>query len=169
MVKTPDVGVRVITMTSSKEQEIEIEKRRERLVSLLASGITSPTQLAPLLGVARKTVYEDLKALRKNIKALRDEQVDELYFTLEINRKALTKQLWGLISKTDADNIKLGAINSAVRLQAEHIGLLQSLGYIEKAPEKIDIVETRGDIQQVLKRLREIEDKKAEDVSGKSK
>lgn len=146
-------------MTGAKTK-IEREHRRKRLQQLLAEGVTSPTLLAEELDVTRRTVHNDLEAVRDGI--LSDDRVDSEKFVAEVllRNRAVNTHLWNIAHDDDVpENIRLGALNGIRKNTRDMARILGDLGIIEKQAERILVRQEDEEpdydpIRQALERIR---------------
>jgi len=111
--------------------------RRDR-VRLLLSLQFPLSKIALKLGVSRRTIFYDIKQIRKDwgvqIKTIDLEQlIAEIMFDLNNRRRELYK----ILDESKNDYIKLGAIAALGKENDRIINLLQSVGKVNKVPDEI--------------------------------
>ena len=138
--------------------------RRAKLLRLMGRGITSVRELARECGVSERTIYDDKKALESRIQEYitRDqrEALTRWMQRLQQNYEAAETSLWSLVERSSNPGIRLGAINAVIRMQAQQVALLQSLGLLPREPEAVTV--RNYDMSEVVRRAREAEKRRRE-------
>lgn len=138
--------------------------RRAKLLRLMGRGITSARELAQECGVSERTIYDDKKALQERIQdyITRDqrENLTRWIHRLQQNYEAAENTLWSLVERCPHPGIRLGALNTIIRAQEQHIALLQSLGMLPREPESVTV--QNYDMSEVVRRAREAEKRRRE-------
>lgn len=140
----------------ARKSKTEIEARRTRLMRLLAVGITSPVKLANMLNVSRKTIYNDIQAVKERILEQFRVNPEELFVEIQTKYQARNEELWNIITQTNNDSVKLGAINSLMKNDEMRIKTLQSLGFLHREPEEVIISSNplKEAIEEEIKKLK---------------
>ncbi|MDD3493068.1 MAG: HTH domain-containing protein [Candidatus Thermoplasmatota archaeon] len=135
---------------------LQTEKRRQRLKRAVATGITSPVQLARMLECSRRTIYNDLAAIKKEIVEKMSTPIEEVYTNLHISYQARNEEAWRILLNKDLPaQTQLNAINTIMRNEAQYIETCQSLGFLHKQPSEIRIEETPLEkLRQAIERRR---------------
>jgi len=141
----------------SDQPPAKVVLRREKIKKMIVRGIPN-AKIIETLKVAQPTFYNDLKEIREEINAsLRTEPIEKILMELILTTDTSLSELWSLYYRTENDNVKLGAQNSIIKVMSEKIKILQSLGIIREAPQKIELnTITYEDIQNALKEQNEI-------------
>ena len=96
----------------------------------------SVTQLAAKYGVARLTIYKDLKKICARIP---QEEIDYMAYDLGICYKKSFKELMRILATSKSERNKIVAAGQLDNLAKGMIQLLESFGYKEKVAEKIQV------------------------------
>jgi len=81
----------------------------------------------------------DIEFLRQSLKAeLKSKPMDRFLFELVTNYDEIGRELWRIYRTTTHDAVRLGALNRLAELKEKKAKILQDLGVLEKAAEKLD-------------------------------
>ena len=116
--------------------KLERQERRARIKELYARGTTSPARLAKMLDVNRKTIYNDLEAIREE---KLDEKMSsgEVLMPVLLRMEAVNRELWDLLDASEQDSVKLGVLNAIRRNNSDYLDILTSLGIVDRQALKI--------------------------------
>ena len=122
---------------------IRAEVRRERLKELIAKGITSISELSNILEVPRETIYNDLNAVKKQIKKyIEKEPLDKFLLEFITNYDQIGKELWKVYNEASHESAKVGALKQLKELKKDKAKIMQDLGILERVPDKIEMSNT---------------------------
>jgi hypothetical protein len=124
----------------------ELFKRRQRMLRLLAVGnsLSAIVQtLSAEFHVSEWVIYKDHKRMKTWVHAF--EQDEALASILRARLDFLNREAMGLLTESDDKKplsakdkfVKIGALNTALKITVEQIKVGQELGLIEKKPEVI--------------------------------
>ncbi|MGC9423877.1 hypothetical protein [Vibrio sp.] len=134
---------------------LEREQRREKVKRMVARGITAPAHIANALDVSRKTVYNDMEAIREEV--LNDEQMGngEMLFQIALRMDTVNRELWRLHEKAQQDSVKLGTLNSIRQNNRDYVDILSKLGVIEQQAQRIrwEMRKNDPDVKELLEAL----------------
>lgn len=128
-------------------------KRRQRMVRLIAVGnsLSAVVQtLASEFKCSQKAIYKDYEKMDTWAHSI--EQDKQLTTVLRARLDYLNREALGLLSDCGDGRqlsvkekfVKIGALNTALKITIEQIKLGQELGFIERKPEVIEVKETGG-------------------------
>ncbi|MCD6476583.1 MAG: HTH domain-containing protein [Candidatus Aenigmarchaeota archaeon] len=105
--------------------------RREKVKALLIRGV-SIENISKTLDVHRNTINNDIKRIKEEInKEIKKESLDAVLFHFVASYDEIGKELWKTYISSKNENVKLGALNSLMKLTKEKIEILQRLGILE--------------------------------------
>jgi len=134
-----------------------IKIRREKVALLTLQGF-SASQIAPVMKVKQRTIEKDRQIHREEwAKKFKTQPFDKALYNFIMQRDATFKEAWKLMEATNNDNVKLGCINTINRSTESKIKVLQSLGVIDQAADKLEVsgnLSVQGMID-VIKKARE--------------
>ncbi len=143
-----------------RPSRMKTDKRRDRVKSIIARGITSPTRIAKMVDCSRQTVYNDQEAIKREIEEKTHVEAGEFLVDMLLNYEEVQKELWRTIQDCEDQNNsggKVGALRTLTSLQKEKINQLQKLGVLEKQPEEIKMSNSL-DYDTIRKRVKELKD-----------
>jgi NADPH-dependent glutamate synthase beta subunit-like oxidoreductase len=124
----------------------ELFKRRQRMLRLLSVGnsLNAVVQtLSAEFHVSEWVIYKDHKRMKTWVHNF--EQDEALSSILRARLDYLNREAMGLLTEGDSNKpltakdrfVKIGALNTALRITVEQIRLAQELGLVERKPEVI--------------------------------
>jgi hypothetical protein len=125
-------------MSSSMQQQQQVEWRRAKVLELISKGETNQSEIAKVLHVDRSIVCRDVAYLRQqakeNITKYVDERLPEEYEKCLVGLNSILKEAWAM-SQTD-DNVKSDKIKDlalAKECYAMKLGLLTNATVVDDA------------------------------------
>ena len=144
----------------------EVEERRLKIKQLAIEGF-STQEIARLLKVSLRTIQYDTKKISREIfDDLRKDSVERILAQFLLKYDSIYKEARKTYRETTNDNVKIGALNLMQKHEEAKIRILQSLGFLDSAPEKIQLsgdvnLSVKAALQRIQEREKE-EKKKAE-------
>lgn len=105
-----------------------------------------------MLDVSRKTIYNDLEAIRKE-KLDAQMSSGEVLMPVLLRMEAVNRELWNLFDDSEQDSVKLGVLNALRRNNGDYLDILTRLGIVDRQAEKISeypIMSAEEDMDLVL-------------------
>ncbi len=113
--------------------------RRDQVKKLVARGF-GEHQIADRLGVCRKTIQRDKKALKEEIaEKLEEEPIEEILFEMDSQLESIKEEYWKMYHQTDQDSVRVSVLNNLRSILSDRVKILQRLGIIREEPEKLEI------------------------------
>lgn len=118
-------------------------QRRPIIKTLMVKGWTD-LDMAELFSLSKILIAKDKRIIRQEcwIDIQTDigaqKLLEEITKDLRINVDVITAELWKLFGKTTNDSVKLGCLKQLQRCNTELLGALQSLGLIQKTPDRLE-------------------------------
>ena len=119
----------------------KIRIRRGKLKKLMFSGYRSQEELAKALGVGRRTIERDMRAIEKDINKELDKKLKIVIRNFLMRNRQKYNAAWNIFATTQNDSAKVGAIRILDDIDNNEIRVLQSVGLIRAVGP-----ETRGPI-----------------------
>jgi len=126
--------------------------RREKVKALLVRGV-SIEDISKALTVHRNTINNDIKRIKEEINnEIRQESLEAVLFHFVASYDEIGKELWKTYISSKNENVKLGALNSLMKLTDEKIEILQRLGILESYTSPDQNIEVKVTIVQPEKK-----------------
>lgn len=117
----------------------QILERREKVRKSLIEGF-SQRSIAKALGVGSRTIAADVRGIQKQIKIeMKSDQREEFLMEFMLKYDDIYKKAANTYNNEANPNAKIGALRVMQSHFKEKVAILQSLGLIEKLPEKLDV------------------------------
>ena len=118
---------------------MEIVERRDKVTKLVFEGLSS-SEIAKALGVSHRQIERDRQQIRRFlIKEIREKSLEIVLSDFVLRFDGVYREARALYRKTKNESIKLGCLNLMERHEEAKIRILQSLGVLEKAAERVEI------------------------------
>ena len=131
-----------------KKTKKEIEERRDKVKTLVLEGLYSK-EISRTLQVPVRTIERDRQKLREEIVGeLAKKPLDKVLFEFLMRYDGIYRDARKTYRDTSNDNVKIGALNLMQKHEEAKIKILQSLGVLEKAAEKVHL---SGDVHLSVK------------------
>jgi predicted transcriptional regulator len=113
-------------------------ERQEKVEKLIGRGL-SQAEISQTLDVSRATIMRDVRQIKKKILAqIEKKDVADFVMQIELNHVASLRELWKLYLQTKNESVKLGCLKQVNQQLAVTLDMLQKLGILDKAAEKIE-------------------------------
>jgi predicted DNA-binding protein YlxM (UPF0122 family) len=130
-----------------KYYKMPAKKRRSLVKRYMVRG-WSADDLAELFSMSKSSIEKDMKKIREQL--WRDVQSDEgaqrlleyIVAELRLRGEEIDRELWQLYFKTRNDAVKLGCLKALEERNYKYVSVMQSLGLLKKAPEKLEVEST---------------------------
>jgi len=131
----------------TKENKIDKRKltkphvrvRREQVKNYLAANL-SISEIARKLGVSERTIYDDRTVIFQELaKEISEKRADEIAGDFWNRHRLRTRYLWEIATdKRVSTGLRVQALQSLQKEDSAILSILQRMGILEKAPEKIE-------------------------------
>lgn len=137
----------------------EIKIRRDKVAALTLQGY-SAEQIAKVLKVTSRTIEKDREMHRKNwVQNFRKEPFEQALYKFSRQNDAVCKKAWTILEDTKDEKVKVRCIEAIDRAGERHVRILQSMGIIEHAPEKVEL-SGQVDVQRIVDIVKGVKDVK---------
>jgi hypothetical protein len=132
-------------------------KRRRALVRRYKIRGWTNADLARLFSVRERTIERDLAAIREEVWGSLDTDegaralLREIYAELRLAEDEVVREAWQLYMKTTNDSVKLGCLRLVGERQAELIKVMQSLGLLREAPQRVELSLAERVVSELLR------------------
>lgn len=124
-------------MTRSSAEQVYA--RREKVKKMLCQKGTTK-EIAEQLGVHRRTIESDRRAIKKELlQKSRDDCFENVLTDFLLSYDDIYQKAYKMYSETKNDNVRLGSLKLMAEQERAKIPIMQSLGVIEKAADKVVI------------------------------
>ena len=120
----------------SRRQEIRL--RREKVKVMLGLGL-SGLEMSKQLGVDSKTIYRDIKEIRKEWgREIRNINLDEFIGSIWADCQRRKKEYQRIFQSTKSEQVKISCLKAQAEEDERIVKVLQSVGKLHKEPERYE-------------------------------